>query len=559
MTVTQNCTPVAPVLESQVREIASLLSKAAKNYQVYLPNNRMFLSSLAEVKQALQTFLEENDVLTLVVKEFELLYDSLAVYSNQDKHQSIAFRMYRDGVRLMSFHKGISEEELLAFFETLTRCLDSDSLEEDFVTLLWEKDLQSITYYEVNDYDADYENRRKDGARAIDPEFRAPGPAASEVRWTDVARDVEKLIPALDLTAGDLEEVKSLAFVVEDDLFLKRSWQVICSTFDLSSNRETCLDLENAINGFLDVCVHMRQLGSAAEILSEVKARYAAFADPGVRAAQARIIESRHDDRNIEMVGDLLAGDRESEHEQCLAYLSQLNTGALPAIAKLLPRCAHQSARQVIVMSMASIGKEDPAAIAKCSECDSEEDTEAVMDALAAIGTESALMCAMEFRDHTSPKIRAKVASLASKLKNGMAFEVTQSLIQDPHPSVRRKALGSLVEIGGERCVQILTELFASKEFNLLPRDRKTSMLLVTRRLPPENQKKIIETIFKMRGWLRKKSFEDTKAAVVDILHLMHADTIDYFADNLAQSAPSALRRPIEAALKKVRRDEGRR
>ena len=140
MTVTQNSTSVAPVLESQVREIASLLSKAAKNYQVYLPNNRMFLSSLAEVKQALQTFLEENDVLTLVVKEFELLYDSLAVYSNQDKHQSIAFRMYRDGVRLMSFHKGISEEELLAFFETLTRCLDSDSLEEDFVTLLWEKE-----------------------------------------------------------------------------------------------------------------------------------------------------------------------------------------------------------------------------------------------------------------------------------------------------------------------------------------------------------------------------------------------------------------------------------
>ena len=40
-----------------------------------------------------------------MVKEFELLFDTVPVYSNQDKHQSIAFRMYRDGVRLISFHR----------------------------------------------------------------------------------------------------------------------------------------------------------------------------------------------------------------------------------------------------------------------------------------------------------------------------------------------------------------------------------------------------------------------------------------------------------------------
>lgn len=553
MAVTDKC---SPAVESQVREIASLISKAAKNYQVYLPNNRIFLASLAEAKQALECYVDENEVLTLVVKEFELQFEGVPVYSNDDKHQSLAFRMYRDGVRLISFHKGIPEEEMIAFFEALTKCLECENLEEDFVTLLWEKDLQSITYYEVSDYDTGSENRRKDAADGIDPEFRVPTGDLAEIQWNEVTQDVERMMPALELTPGDLDEVKNLAFVVEDDLFLKRSWQVICSTLDLSGTRDTFLDLSNAISGFIDVCVQMKQLGSAAEVLSDVRSRYAALADPDADAVLAKIIESRASEANMKVVGDCLAGDRESEYDQCLAYLSQLCPAALPSVVALLPRCTRQSARQVVVMSMASIGRDDPGAILRCSDSDSEDVVAAALDALAAVGSEDALMCAMEFRDHPSPKMRAEVASLAARLRNGMAFDVAQSMTQDQNAGVRRKALASMVEIGGDRCVQTLVALFTSKEFNLLPRDRKTGMLLVTRRLPAEGQIQIMETIFKMRGWMRRRSLEETKTAVVDILHLMHRDAVDYFADNLAQTASGTLRRAIDLALKKARRDD---
>jgi len=543
-------------LESQVREIASLVSKAAKNYQVYLPNNRIFLSSLAEAKLALDRFLEENDVLTLVVKEFELLLETVPVYSNQDKHQSLAFRMYRDGVRLISFHRGISEEELVAFFEALTRCLESENLEEDFVTILWEKDLQSITYYEVNDYDTDYEKRSSAGARNIDPEFQPLGPVGDVVEWTEVTRDAETLMPALELTTTDLEEVKGLAFVVEDDLFIKRAWQVLVSTLDLAGSDEVYLDLENAVIGFLDVCVAMKQLGSAAEVLSEVAARFRARGGEDVTAALSRIMQSRHSEANMKVIGELLAGEREAEHDQCLAYLSQLAPGALRGVVELVPRCTHQSARQVIVMSLASIGRDAPSEIVKCSDCESGDETEVVLDALAALGTEGALGCAMDFHTNPSPKIRVKVASLAGRLKNGAALKVTQALLQDANPSVRRTALGSLVEIDCQECVQILSDLFTSKDFNLLARDRKTSMLLALRKLSPENQTAIVGAIFKMRGWRLRRSLEETKGAFIDILHLMHPDVVDYFEDQLLERVPGQLRRAAETAIKKVKRDD---
>lgn len=553
MTETKNCTPD---VEAQVREIASLLSKAAKNYQVYLTNNRIFISSLAEVKQALERYLEEHDVLTLAVKEFEMVFDGIPVYSNPDKHQSLAFRMYRDGVRLISFHSGIAEEELVAFFEALTKCLECENLEEDFVTILWEKDLQSITYYEVNDYDTDYEKRRSAASRNIDPEFQALGPTAELVEWTEVAKDVERLMPALELSSGDLEEVKGLSFAVEDDLYPKRAWQVICSTLELANTKETCLDIENAVIGLLDVCVAMKQLGTAAEVLSEITARFGAFGSDDVLAARSRIIQSRHSDANMKVIEELLAGDREAEHDQCQAYLSQLGSGALPGVIRMLPGCTRPSARQVLVQSMASIAKSDPAEIVKCAESGSEEESDVVLDVLAAIGNENALACAMGLYSHPSAKIRSKVASLAGRLKNSAAIEVTQALLQDENPSVRRTALGSIVEIGGKGCVQTLSDLFTSKDFNVLERDRKTSMLLALRKLSSESQKSVVEAIIGMRGWRLRRSLDETKSAVIDILHLMHPDVLDYFEDELLQHVPRQLRKAAEAAIKKVRRDE---
>jgi hypothetical protein len=66
----------------------------------------------------------------------------------------------------------------------------------------------------------------------------------------------------------------------------------------------------------------------------------------------------------------------------------------------------------------------------------------------------------------------------------------------------------------------------------------------------------VIESIFKTRGWLRRRSLDETKAAAVDILHLMHIDAVEYFAENLIQLTSGPLRKAAEATLKKVRRDD---
>lgn len=537
--------------ESQVREVTALLSKAAKNYQMYLPNNRMFISSRDALKTALDRFLDENDILTFVVKEFELVHEDATVYVNMDRHQSIAFRMYRDGIRLLSFHKGVTEEDLMAFFEALTRCMEADDSEEDFVTLLWVRDLQSITYYEVNEFEADYRNAEKDrkGARP------SPQPVTTELpreHPSKISDELERLKPALTLSTRDVEEVRDLAVAVEDDFFLKRAWQVMSFTLESDDTGKAYSDLETGLIGFLDTCVAKRQLGIAADALASIRTLYDQCEDSGAAEALSRIVATRYAERNIKVIGQILSAGREVEQVQCLAYLSRLSHDAIPSILALLPVCSRQSARQTVVTALASLAGTCPEEIVRSVDQARWEDVELVLDVLDAIGSEAALTSAMQLRRHPSPRVRSRVAALAGSLRTDAASEIAKDLLKDEDQSVRRRAVVSLVKIGADDCAETLIDLFTSKDFGLLPHESKRSMLLVTRNLAPSDQKRVIRAVFGMRNLLKKRSVEDTKMSLVEIMHLMSRDISAEILKKAAAKSSGGLRKAMEAALERL-------
>jgi hypothetical protein len=543
--------PISAV-EEEVKEIAKLLSRTAKNYQMYLSNNRMFLSSLDSLQKALDEFLEVNEILTFAVREFELFHDDVTVYSNTDKYQSIAFRMYRDGVRLLSFHRGITGDDLMAFFEALTRCMETDNLEEDFVTLLWEKDLQAITYYEVNDFEADYEKLKKDADARRGPVKTITPTDIESAPWNRTPSKGDKLKPAIVLTPEELNEVQDLTLAVDDDLFLRRACQVLRQTLDLDPTAETYLDMEGAFDGFLDACVAGKQLALASEVLTDIAGRYRKAEGTDVTEAMARIVKGRHSERNLAAIAEVLAAGSETEHEHCQAYLRQVCPEAIPDLFKLLPHCNRASARTALASAIASVGGPHPLDIVKAIDAASAEEVALALDVLEAIATEEALAASLQFHGHTSPRVRAKVAQLAAKLGTREALNTAKQLILDEDHGVRRRALSTLVEISGDGSTETLLRLFTSNEFHSLPHDSKLSMLLVVRSLSPRGQSEMIKNILRMKRFFKRGPLEDTKVSLIELMHLMDRETSIRELERLCEHSSGRLRKAAEAALKKV-------
>ena len=68
--------------------------------------------------------------------------------SEDGKVPKYIFQMYRDGIRELSFQKGILLEELKDFAGICSS--DFGAIEDDMVTLLWKADFSSIRYYAVD-------------------------------------------------------------------------------------------------------------------------------------------------------------------------------------------------------------------------------------------------------------------------------------------------------------------------------------------------------------------------------------------------------------------------
>jgi hypothetical protein len=510
---------VDALIDKQVRDIAGLFSKAAKNYQVYLPNNRMFLASLTEFAGALQKFLYDHETLSLVVAEFELHYGGKPVYENPDKHQSLAFRMYRDGVRLLSFHKGVSTKELLDLLEALSKCIEIDNLEEDFVTLLWEKDLKRITYYEIEDYEEEFEPRPPQEQAVTGIQDDVFGPEA-EAMPPEQLQDIEEMKSMLRFTPDELDQAKQMVEQGDDDFLMLRAWHVIQSTIDLKKSPDAFMDLSNAVSHLIDMAVKRGRIGDAARVMKESKAVYGGHEGPEVKAALGRIIDSGHSDKNFMQIAEIVSGNLGMRGEDLTRYLSELSPRAIKSILGLIPVCKHKMSRQVIAAALASIAAADPGLILQNANSDSPLETEMCLDVLETIGSEQAFREVLKLRNHPSAKVRARVVSLAARMGDSHAAEIARSLIDDEDPLVRRRALVTIVDIEGESSEEFLSEIFTSKQFAMLSHEQKKGMLLVIRRLPQDVQERVAGSVLAMGGLFQRKSTQDTKKALTEVLNM---------------------------------------
>ncbi len=174
----------------------SALSKAARSFTLYDPGNavvRQFLSDYQARADAATT----GGELVLDVHPFELLRDGEAVYREEDRERSLAFRLFRDGVRRLTFRPGTPWRELLSFLEILAvRYCGIRQQEEDVVTLLRKGAFTGIGFTAVEGFTPDEDNpepeasrRRGAGGSRAPAGFDAPFPLLpppGPIAWQEI-------------------------------------------------------------------------------------------------------------------------------------------------------------------------------------------------------------------------------------------------------------------------------------------------------------------------------------------------------------------------------------
>jgi hypothetical protein len=138
--------PADPELVS-VKRLLTLLDKTAKSSRTYGSSNPVAQKFFQELFEGLTTHLTTYSKLGFLIQRSELYFNGNVVYrSEQDSsNESVAFKLYADGIRELAFLEGLAAEDLSFFLDSLWSSLDSEEDDDDIVTRLWSKNLATIT------------------------------------------------------------------------------------------------------------------------------------------------------------------------------------------------------------------------------------------------------------------------------------------------------------------------------------------------------------------------------------------------------------------------------
>jgi hypothetical protein len=139
---------VLPLVE--VRDLFLILGKALRAYQLYDRKNPVYRRFLESLVEAFKVVWATEEALHLVVEESRITWKGEEVYRNDQRSESLAFLLYRDGVREFTPMVGIEETELEDLLDALHRAKHARGDADDLVTLLWDQEFHCLRYEVVD-------------------------------------------------------------------------------------------------------------------------------------------------------------------------------------------------------------------------------------------------------------------------------------------------------------------------------------------------------------------------------------------------------------------------
>ena len=362
------------------------LTRAARSFTLYDPANKVVRALIADYRDRFRAVLEGHGPLLLEAHPFELTLGREVVYLERDRERSLAFRLFRDGVRRLSFMAGTSWDELLRLLQILSiRYTGVRQQEDDLVTLLRKAGFESIQVAAIEGFVPEEEHQESPldpdllrGARErYDPPPQwdtplPPFPEAAPLVHRPVtegllarlcAEEAEDAIPAQALRAvaellqaadpPDRPAVLGFALEVREYLLVEGRADLIVELAGLV--RAACGATSEATAAFLETWLDPRTLGALVAALpgdvTEVPTPLAELLDAAPATAIDRLFDllaAEGEGPRAPLLRMLLARGCRHAPQALVARLRVAPGEAAVALFRLLetvdPQAAYQSA-----------------------------------------------------------------------------------------------------------------------------------------------------------------------------------------------------------------------
>lgn len=519
--------------------------QTVKGYRLYESNHPILLKFLERLKKDFDNYFEEFPSFSLQIGEHRLFYHGNVVYESQDIKESLAFAFFKDGVREIRFHKGLDLKEILDFLNVVRKSDLVNRMEDDLVTLLWEKDFSHISFTTIDEFleksgtfvpatEEDLMNGMELKGTEADGYQESTDTAQAEgfnILTDDNLKKAinpspgQSLVDACQLAA---EEVEKINREVSQEHQPEHLYVLVDSLIEILLHLGEDMDAyENMISFFERInqnLLDQGEVGKAVEILKKFKGTMEdmVLKDKQIFAIR-RILEGATSQPSVKLLGKAMLGNGETNFESILQYLPFLTDKAILPLCLLLGELESPKRKKVVSDLLVILAREDITPLLKFLSDRNSLLVCHILTILGKIGNPSTLKYLGNLTGHSDLKVREETLQVLVKFGE-KGKDLIQRFLKDPAPEVRGKASIALARAVRVHAVKPLTEIILSEDFYKRDYDEKVYFFKALGETGSKEAIPVLEQIAKKKNWFKKAKWEEMRICATNTLRMMETE-----------------------------------
>ncbi len=578
----------------QVEELLRTLTKASRAFQMYLPNNPMYHRAAQNLQAAFEPVWSAVDELVLSVQETDFVWEGVVVYHQLHKADSLAWTLYKDGLRVLTLKKGVEQAELPRLLGVINkvRGLAPDAA-DDLFTLLWTEDFQYVDmrFAEfVQDFGTEEmvpgakyaagtsfaAEVKQDLAGAVEGEgpggVAAPGESVEEGEATDAAGEAGGAVDTATRPKGvvDLDEFDSTLYFLDGaevdmltaDLKLEYSRDLreasLTALYDLFEGEGT-EEVRDEILGVLEALfpsmLNAGEFRASAAVLRET--RVLAERSPDLSAAhKTRLVQFIEQLSEPAIVSQLMQaldeGTGRPSDADISELLRELRPKALATLVEWTPRLTSAPVRALVEAAVQHLASAHQGELLRLLRSGDPEALPGAIELAGRLKLEGAVAGLGDVYGRADASLRLAATEALIQIGTPGALVLLERAIGDDDRGVRVAALKALSARGYKGALKRVEEVVQGKGRKDLDFNERRAFFEAYGAIAGAGGLGVLRDLIVRRGFFRRKQSADVRMCAALGLGKIGTADARTVLESVAEDNDRQVRNAVTAALRGV-------
>jgi len=555
----------------QARDVMSIFVKTIKAYRLYPLENPALDEVRSQFSHKLQGFLKKYHSFAFQIGEYDFSFGGKILYDNKDLKASLAFRLYKDGLRELRFMEGVEEVEIRGLIDIIARVENINQLEDDLVTMIWEADFIHISYLATDEFldevpvlipENVVEFRKnltlKPVAHNVD--YGSGEGEEEEVDLYEILSRKENEPPPVDVNRKlyflTPEELERLRKEVEAETAPGAVFSIIDILFEilaLEKEPEAYQDAVNVLGKLLDALLTLGEFQKAADLLTRLHIILNTYQLTNWQIVIIQhFIEGAGDPQRIARIGRILEKGKEAPLEEVSSYLAHLRPNAIRPLMDVLGDLSHSKARRVLCDVICELGKNSVEIISPFINDSRWYLVRNVIYILARIGKEQALPFILRGYNHREPRVRREAIQALGLIGSSKAAGTLLRALQDEDSQIRSLAALNLAKVVKKDSLPHLLEAVQAKEFYKRDKVEIRAFFDAIGMIGSDEATQPLQKLLEQRSWFESGRKAEIRQGAANALALIGTPEAKAILQSGTKSREQSVRQACQQAMERL-------